>query len=366
MAVTGRAASCVALTARRSGRLLALVPVLAGRAGLAPGRAGGAGRRRRGLTSRWPARRGRLTVAARAGAARCGSANRPRPRWCWPTADGAGCAAGPARRLAAVGRCPGRPAPARPAARGSAAGWSPRCARPGAATGCAERVTVRSVGPLGLAARQVSLPAPGRLRVLPPFTSRKHLPSKLARLRELDGRTALRVRGQGTEFDSLRDYVVGDDVRSIDWRASARRQQVVVRTWRPERDRRVLLRARHLAHLGGPGRRRPAPGRRDGRRPAAGRAGRPGRRPGRPARHGPPGAGPGGRVLRAPSCCRPWSTAMAPLEPDLVEADWTSIVATIRQRVTQRALVVLLTPLEPAAVEEGLLPVVHRLTSHHR
>ena len=51
----------------------------------------------------------------------------------------------------------------------------------------------------------------------------------------------LRVRGQGTEFDSLRDYVVGDDVRSIDWRATARRQPVVVRTWRPERDRRVVI-----------------------------------------------------------------------------------------------------------------------------
>ena len=49
------------------------------------------------------------------------------------------------------------------------------------------------------------------------------------------------MRGQGTEFDALREYVDGDDVRSIDWRATARRQQVVVRTWRPERDRRVLL-----------------------------------------------------------------------------------------------------------------------------
>ena len=49
------------------------------------------------------------------------------------------------------------------------------------------------------------------------------------------------VRGQGTEFDSLREYVVGDDVRSIDWRASARAADVMVRTWRPERDRRVLL-----------------------------------------------------------------------------------------------------------------------------
>ena len=49
------------------------------------------------------------------------------------------------------------------------------------------------------------------------------------------------VRGPGTEFDSLRDYVRGDDVRSIDWRATARRSDLVVRTWRPERDRRVVI-----------------------------------------------------------------------------------------------------------------------------
>src|SRR5690606_29512510 len=105
----------------------------------------------------------------------------------------------------------------------------------------ADRVTIRSFGPLGLAARQVSVQVPGRLRVLPEFASRRHLPSRLARLRELDGRTAVQVRGAGTEFDSLREYVIGDDVRSIDWRATARRAEVVVRTWRPERDQRVLV-----------------------------------------------------------------------------------------------------------------------------
>ena len=73
---------------------------------------------------------------------------------------------------------------------------------------------MRSLGPLGLAGRQGSRDVPGRLRVLPPFASRRHLPSRLARLRELDGRTAANVRGQGTEFDSLREYVEGDDVRS--------------------------------------------------------------------------------------------------------------------------------------------------------
>lgn len=102
-------------------------------------------------------------------------------------------------------------------------------------------VTVRAIGPLGLAGRQASHRIAGEVRILPPFLSRKHLPSRLARLRELDGAIPVLIRGQGTEFDSLREYVVGDDVRSIDWRATARRADVVVRTWRPERDRRVVI-----------------------------------------------------------------------------------------------------------------------------
>ena len=68
----------------------------------------------------------------------------------------------------------------------------------------ADRVTVRSLGPLGLAARQRSFPVEGVIRALPPFTSRKHLPSRLSVLRQLDGRSAVRTRGAGTEFDSLR------------------------------------------------------------------------------------------------------------------------------------------------------------------
>lgn len=102
-------------------------------------------------------------------------------------------------------------------------------------------VAVRAAGPLGLAAQQRVLAVPGELVVTPPFRSRRHLPSRLERLRELDGETTLQLRGHGTEFDSLRDYVRGDDVRSVDWRATARRQDLVVRTWRPERDRRVVV-----------------------------------------------------------------------------------------------------------------------------
>src|SRR5699024_10868459 len=83
----------------------------------------------------------------------------------------------------------------------------------------ADLVTVRSRSPLGLIARQKSIEVPADIRVLPPFVSRRELPSKTQKLRELEGRSAAMIRGMGTEFDSLREYVDGDDVRSIDWRA---------------------------------------------------------------------------------------------------------------------------------------------------
>lgn len=228
----------------------------------------------------------------------------------------------------------------------------------------ADAVTLRSWGPLGLGARQASLPVPGRLRVLPEFRSRRHLPSRLARLRELDGRASVRVRGQGTEFDSLRDYVVGDDVRSIDWRATARRQQVVVRTWRPERDRRVLVvldTSRTSAARVGDAPRLDAA--MDAALLLSALASRAGDRVDlvavdrrvRASVEGVRGSGLLGALV----------DAMAPLEPELVEADWPVVVGEVRRRLTQHALVVLLTPLEAAAVEEGLLPVVHHLTSRH-
>jgi uncharacterized protein (DUF58 family) len=228
----------------------------------------------------------------------------------------------------------------------------------------AQSVTLRSVGPLGLAARQSTVPVPGTVQVLPPFTSRKHLSNKLAQLREFTGSTALRVRGQGTEFDSLRDYVIGDDVRSIDWRATARRQQVVVRTWRPERDRRVLLMLdtsrTSAARIGDEPRLDAAM---DAALLLAAVASKAGDRVdflARDRRERARVTGVTGTAL-LPALME----AMSPVEADLVEADWEASVAAIRRQLTQRTLIVLLTPLEAAAVEEGLLPVVGQLTRRH-
>ena len=229
----------------------------------------------------------------------------------------------------------------------------------------AARVTVRSVGPLGLAGRQGShrgaVDGPGAAAVpQPQAPARAAGPAARARRPH-----AVLIRGQGTEFDSLREYVTGDDVRSIDWRATARRGDVVVRTWRPERDRQVVLVLDTGPHLGRPGRRR-APARRgDGRGAAAGRAGFPGRRPGRPA-----GLRPAVRAAvqgsSATALLPRWCNAMAPLEPALVETDRAAMVAEVLRATRRRALVVLLTALDAAPLEEGLLPVLAALTARHR
>ncbi|MCV7193385.1 DUF58 domain-containing protein [Mycolicibacterium brumae] len=256
----------------------------------------------------------------------------------------------------------------------------------------AAAVTARSLGPLGLAGRQASRPLPGELRVLPPFLSRKHLPSRLARLRQIDGAIPVLIRGQGTEFDSLREYVVGDDVRSIDWRATARRADVVVRTWRPERDRRVVLvldtgrtsagrvgvdptALDNGADAAGPFLARsslvgPAVGwpRLDWSMDAALLMAALAARAGdhvdflaydREPRAGVFGAGRTELLARLVD-------AMAPLEPALIESDAAGMVSEVSRRTRGRALVVILTELNASALEEGLLPVLPQLSARHQ
>ncbi len=57
----------------------------------------------------------------------------------------------------------------------------------------------------------------------------------------LIGDYASAFKGVGLEFDQLRAYVPGDDVRSIDWNASARTNETMVKTFIQERDRTVLV-----------------------------------------------------------------------------------------------------------------------------
>ncbi|CAD5993522.1 DUF58 domain-containing protein [Agreia sp. COWG] len=233
-------------------------------------------------------------------------------------------------------------------------------------------ITVRSFGPLGLWARQATLTSPGRIRVLPPFTSRRHLPSRLARLRELDGSTSVQIRGQGTEFDSLREYVRGDDVRSIDWRATARQgdvragheQRLMVRTWRPERDRRIVI-------VIDTGRTQAA---RIDNEPRidtsfesalllSALASRAGDRVDviawdRRIRGRVSGATGSDLLSRMVD-------TMATIDPELLETDWSLVPGQVRNLTNQRALVVLLTSIDTPATARGLLSVLPQLTQRH-
>jgi uncharacterized protein (DUF58 family) len=202
------------------------------------------------------------------------------------------------------------------------------------------------------------------VRVLPPFKSRKHLPAKLARLRELDGRTSILTRGEGTEFDSLRDYVPGDDTRSIDWRATARQSTVAVRTWRPERDRHILLvldTGRTSAGRVGDAPRLDAA--MDAALLLAALATRAGDRVDLLAYDRRPRASVQGRT--AGDLLPALVNALAPLEPELVETDARGLAATALRTAPRRSLIVLLTTLDAAPVEEGLIPVLPQLTHRH-
>ncbi len=228
----------------------------------------------------------------------------------------------------------------------------------------ASAVVLRARSRLGFAIRQTTVPAPATLHVLPEFKSRRHLPSRLARLRELDGQTSLLVRGEGTEFDSLREYVDGDDVRSLDWRASARFRDLVVRTWRPERDRRVLIII-------------------DTSRLAAARlddetrldagietallmsalANQAGDRVSVLAADRQIHA----RVIASEHAGAMAATAAAlgPLEPNLTEPDWPMITRAAFAQLTGRALIILCTAVDPSAMSSGLIEAAATLASRH-
>jgi uncharacterized protein (DUF58 family) len=230
-------------------------------------------------------------------------------------------------------------------------------------TRAASAVTVRSYGPLHLAARQRRLAIAGSVRVLPPFTARRFLPEKLSRLRQLDGAVLVRHRGQGSEFDSLRTYVGGDDVRSIDWRATARSSDVMVRTWRPERDRQLVLAldtGRSSASRIGDEPRLDAA--LDAGLLLGAVAARAGDRVSLVAADVRLRARVGASSARAvlPALV----SAMTELEPALVETDLQLLVAEILRCLTRRSLVVLFTDL--GATSSELVAAVRWLSVRHQ
>jgi len=103
-------------------------------------------------------------------------------------------------------------------------------------------VHVRVLGPLGLAWRQRRVYRADPVRVLPGVMEvrRYRLLGLHNRLREA-GFRPVRQRGEGGSFESLREYVRGDDPRTIDWKASGRRSRLIVRQYEAERRQNVVM-----------------------------------------------------------------------------------------------------------------------------
>lgn len=103
-------------------------------------------------------------------------------------------------------------------------------------------VRVRLRGPLGLMKRQARLRGRQVVAVEPALVDLRRTLRLAASERWQDlGVRKLRNRGGQTEFESLRDYVQGDDPRRVDWKAFARRGKPTVRLYQQERGQELIL-----------------------------------------------------------------------------------------------------------------------------
>ena len=101
---------------------------------------------------------------------------------------------------------------------------------------------VRIRCPFGLVDRQERLDTREEARVYPDVLALKEfgLLKQTGRLREMGIRRS-RQRGQGTEFESLKPYTEGDEFRDVDWKATARRGEPIVRRHEAERNQAVIV-----------------------------------------------------------------------------------------------------------------------------
>jgi len=226
-------------------------------------------------------------------------------------------------------------------------------------------LVVRVDGPLGLGARQRTLRRPDVLRVHPVFASRAEAELRINRARILEvGLRSARGRGAGTEFDQLREYGVDDEVRRIDWAASARAGKAMVRTYRAERNQTVLLLLDNGRVMAGTVADVPrVEHAMDAVMCLTTVATRLGDRCGLvvfdrdvrsvlPARAGREQLG---RVAEA----------MYALHPVLAESDYRGAFTQAMARFRRRSLIVLFTDLVEQAVGESLLPALPLLARHH-
>jgi len=101
---------------------------------------------------------------------------------------------------------------------------------------------IRYRSTLGLTARWATAPLAQPVRIYPELRTAEDQQLFLAKSRRIDLQLRqMRQRGLGREFESLREYRPGDDLRDLCWTASARRGELVTRQFQAERSQSVWI-----------------------------------------------------------------------------------------------------------------------------
>ena len=106
----------------------------------------------------------------------------------------------------------------------------------------AGRVYLRYASPLGLVERWAMARLEQTVRIYPALRQKEDQEIFLARGRQIELQLRqVRERGLGRDFESLREYVEGDDLRDVCWTATARRGQLITRRYQTERSQAVWI-----------------------------------------------------------------------------------------------------------------------------
>ena len=101
-------------------------------------------------------------------------------------------------------------------------------------------IQVRQLGNWGLAWRDWKIPAKEKVSIYPDLIGLRSLSIRL-NLENTGAMRQARRLGNGTEFAELQEYRTGDDIRLIDWKATARRSRPVVRVLEPEQEQTLFI-----------------------------------------------------------------------------------------------------------------------------
>jgi uncharacterized protein (DUF58 family) len=112
----------------------------------------------------------------------------------------------------------------------------------------ADALWVRWRGPLGFAVQTRTFALARTAKIFPSIHASRTAAFELATRDAILGLKVQQQRGEGAEFEALRDYAPGMDVRFVDWKHSARHRKLVTKEFRTERNHPVVL-AYDTGHL---------------------------------------------------------------------------------------------------------------------